>query len=218
MAKDTYYFSHDSNARNDPKIACLRKKYGWVGYGLYWAIIEVLRDQPCYSYPQALLDGLAITIGWDHNDPQTEEISFNDFVKFCCDVGLLIIENDALKSNSLISRMKSLDDKRQRLAEAGRIGGLMSSQAKAKLKLPSTSKVKESKVKEIKTVEDRKLYLSSVYLTTEEHKKLIERFGEEGVKQRIYDLNNGIMSKGYKYKSHYHTILSWERRHDKLSK
>lgn len=56
------------------------------------------------------------------------------------------------------------------------------------------------------------LFLSTVYLTKEEHTKLIERFGEEGTKQRIYDLNNGIMSKGYKYKSHYHTILSWDRR------
>lgn len=79
--------------------------------------------------------------------------------------------------------------------------------------LPNTTEVKLSKDK---VREDKKLLLSTVYLTDEEHKKLIKRYGEEGTKQRIYDLNNGIMSKGYKYKSHYHTILSWERRHERF--
>ena len=80
---------------------------------------------------------------------------------------------------------------------------------------PNTIEVKLSKVN---VREDKGLHLSCVYLTTEEHKKLIERFGEDGTKQRIFDLNNGIMSKGYKYKSHYHTILSWERRHERIGK
>mgnify|MGYP001572489914 CR=1 FL=1 len=35
MAKDTYYFSHDYNARNDEKILELRVKYGAEGYGLF---------------------------------------------------------------------------------------------------------------------------------------------------------------------------------------
>lgn len=42
MSKDTYYFSHDYNARVDEKIELLLMKHGWMGYGLYWAIIENL--------------------------------------------------------------------------------------------------------------------------------------------------------------------------------
>lgn len=49
MAKEAYYFSHDSNARNDDKIIALRMKLGWEGYGLYWAIIERLRDNSEYT-------------------------------------------------------------------------------------------------------------------------------------------------------------------------
>ena len=42
MAKDTYYFSHDYNARNDSKIKRLLSKHGYLGYGLFWAIVEDL--------------------------------------------------------------------------------------------------------------------------------------------------------------------------------
>lgn len=42
MAKNTYYFSHDYNARNDEKIKELIFKHGMTGYGIYWSIIEEL--------------------------------------------------------------------------------------------------------------------------------------------------------------------------------
>lgn len=40
---------HDSNARQDEKLLALRMKLGWEGYGLYWAIIEMLRDSTDYT-------------------------------------------------------------------------------------------------------------------------------------------------------------------------
>jgi hypothetical protein len=42
MKKDTYYFSHDFNARNDSKIKKLISRHGIAGYGIFWAIIEDL--------------------------------------------------------------------------------------------------------------------------------------------------------------------------------
>ena len=42
MAKDTFYFSHDYNSRNDVKIKKLLSKHGLLGYGIFWAIIEEL--------------------------------------------------------------------------------------------------------------------------------------------------------------------------------
>lgn len=46
--KDAYYFSHDSNARQDEKILALRMKHGWEGYGLFWALVEKLRESTDY--------------------------------------------------------------------------------------------------------------------------------------------------------------------------
>jgi hypothetical protein len=48
VMKDAYYFSHDGNARNDEKLLAVRMKYGWEGYGLFWAIIEKLRESSNY--------------------------------------------------------------------------------------------------------------------------------------------------------------------------
>ena len=42
MPKDTFYFSHDYNARNDEKIKMLIRKHGMIGYGVFWAIVEDL--------------------------------------------------------------------------------------------------------------------------------------------------------------------------------
>ena len=74
------------------------------------------------------------------------------------------------------------------------------------------SKVKESKVKDIK---EKKKYVDVVLLTEDEYKKLIDKFGEDIAKDKIEELNNSIMSKGYKYKSHYYTILCWDRKNKK---
>lgn len=50
-----------------------------------------------------------------------------------------------------------------------------------------------------------------VFLTPEEHEKLTQEFGETGVGERIKALALYIQSTGKKYKSHYATILNWER-------
>ncbi len=71
------------------------------------------------------------------------------------------------------------------------------------------SKGKESKGKDIIP---KTKYLDAVLLTDEEHKKLIEKYGKQSTLKAIEVLNNAIMSKGYKYKSHYHTIIGWPMR------
>jgi len=42
MSKDTFYFSHDYNARQNKKLRRVIQKHGMQGYGLFWAIIEDL--------------------------------------------------------------------------------------------------------------------------------------------------------------------------------
>lgn len=58
----------------------------------------------------------------------------------------------------------------------------------------------------------KNIYMDFVKLSTEEHSKLLEQFGEAGLKERLAALNDYIGSRGVKYKSHYHTILAWERK------
>lgn len=49
--KKVPYFSHDADARRDPKIVALIAKHGLAGYGAFWVIIEILREQEKYSLP-----------------------------------------------------------------------------------------------------------------------------------------------------------------------
>ena len=117
MSKDAYYFPHDSNARQDVKILKLRIKHGWAGYGLYWGIIEALRDQDNYAFEadQPELISLAVGCSVDELMPVLET---------CIEVGLLVNEDGEIYSKSLKRRMEHVNEIREKRREAGRKGGM----------------------------------------------------------------------------------------------
>lgn len=63
MKKETYYFSHDYNARNDIKLQNLLAGQGVAGIGVYWCIIEMLYEQGG-TYPLAY-KSIAFTLRTD---------------------------------------------------------------------------------------------------------------------------------------------------------
>lgn len=72
------------------------------------------------------------------------------------------------------------------------------------------SKVKESKGEKSKEEKHAHGIFQNVFLTADEFKKLQDKFNGS-VEKKIDALSEGIASKGYKYKSHYATILTWDR-------
>lgn len=61
--KDAYYFPHFSNARHDRKIKRVRKELGLEGYGIFFMLLEILREQTDLKYPLDELDLLADEFG-----------------------------------------------------------------------------------------------------------------------------------------------------------
>lgn len=59
MQKDAFYFPHFCNARHDRKIKRLRKELGLEGYGIYFMLLETLREQQDMMYPMDDIDLLA---------------------------------------------------------------------------------------------------------------------------------------------------------------
>jgi len=59
MKKDAYYFAHFSNSRHDDKLIKLRRIMGIEGYGMFWLLLEVLRDQPNFKMKVESLEDLA---------------------------------------------------------------------------------------------------------------------------------------------------------------
>lgn len=59
MKKDAYYFSHDANAQDDPKIMLLIEQMAMEGTGIYWCLIEKLRAEKDYTLPLSVLPSFA---------------------------------------------------------------------------------------------------------------------------------------------------------------
>lgn len=77
MTKESYYFSHDYNARTDEKIRLLIRKHGMKGYGIFWSIIEDL-----YNNANALhldCEGIAFELREDINVVESIITDFNLF-------------------------------------------------------------------------------------------------------------------------------------------
>jgi hypothetical protein len=63
LLKDAYYFPHFYNARHDRKIKRIRKDLGIEGYGIFFMILEVLREQTDLKYPFSDIDLLSEEFG-----------------------------------------------------------------------------------------------------------------------------------------------------------
>lgn len=61
-----YYFPHYIGARNDTKLIKIRRLLGAEGYGVYFMILEVLREQNNFRYPMELLPELEFDLRVTH--------------------------------------------------------------------------------------------------------------------------------------------------------
>jgi len=109
--KDTYYFPHDCNARNDNRIIAVRMKHGACGYGVYFMIVEKLResaDYKCVKDYNVIAFDLRV-------DTQVVKSVVEDF-------GLFAFADDGkcFYSESLTRRMAHLEEKREERSESAR--------------------------------------------------------------------------------------------------
>ena len=74
---------------------------------------------------------------------------------------------------------------------------------------------KRAPLNKLNETKQKLLFMDFVLLTTEEHQKLIDQFGEQKTADFISHLNSYGHQKAKKFKeytSHYHTILAWDRK------
>ncbi len=159
------YFPHDSNAKDDPKCMLLIDQLGLEGYGIFWMLIETLRDQPEFSYP---LNHTSILAKRYNTSKEKIDIVIYNF-------NLFQINNDIFfYSESLINRMAEIATKKLKQSDGGKKGmlnrwknnqlqlsdnhavnNLVITNLENENNLLITSKVKESKVKESKVKESK---------------------------------------------------------------
>lgn len=76
--KKTYYFQHDYNARNDPKLQALIVEMGVAGIGIYWCLVEMLYEQDG-EMPISSIKSIAYNL---HVKQKTVEHVIKDFGLF----------------------------------------------------------------------------------------------------------------------------------------
>lgn len=174
--KDAYYFSHDSNARNDLKMLKLRRLHGIEGYGLFFCVIEMLRETNGYKLNLSVIPEICFDLRVDEN-----------VFEGLFESGLLQKNGEYFYSDSLLKRMEIREEIREKRSASGKLGAIakhsqsdskasdkqMPSKCQASDQQGKERKGKEIKEKEIKinetinnnkfikpTLEELKIYLS----------------------------------------------------------
>ena len=106
------YFSHDANARVDPKIIKLRMRYGMEGYGIYFAILEMMSLEGEHEMPYTDDQFDAIAFDLHTNIPMGE------FVTYCVSIGLFVERRGVFWSESFKRRQDEAAEKTARRSES----------------------------------------------------------------------------------------------------
>ena len=149
MGRDVYYFSHDVNASNDPKIIVMKELCGVIAYAWWWILIEQLAVQEDYKLPmdKITFTGLGIAFGMKQNEANASSNGANASKTKQAEafINLLINECELLETDgecfwspslvrrNLLRKNKQVEISRKR-SEAGRLGGLKSAEQRSKTK------------------------------------------------------------------------------------
>lgn len=109
--KDAYYFSHDAYARHDSKLAAMRATYGLKGYGLYWMLIEMMREA----------DGYKISISGKHDYKVISKQAgctksvVKKFIEDCIvEFGIFETDGESIWRLDFLARMSKMNELREK--------------------------------------------------------------------------------------------------------
>ena len=215
MAKDVYYFPHDANARNDIKTVNMMSDYGMAGYGMYWFIVETLREAEGYKLQNNKQTWRALARQMCINAQEVEK-----FIQDCIDdYELFATDGIAFWSNSLLKRMGKVDEIRMKRSEASRKRWEKNKQDNANaMQLDSKSNANAmqtdaNKIKE-KEKKENKIYkaiqgVKTVKITEEEYKDLTEQYDISYVNGMILRMEAWLTEHNKTYNDYATNLRSW---------
>ena len=107
--KEVYYFQHDYNARNDPKLQDVLIEHGATGIGVFWCIVEQLYEQDGFL-PLKSCKSIAFAL---HVESTVVESVVQDF-------GLFQNDGEKFWSNSVNARL----EKRKTISESRKLAAI----------------------------------------------------------------------------------------------
>ena len=211
MAKDVYYFSHDVNASNDPKIVAMESQFGVISYAWWWKLIEKLASSEDYRLPFKKYTFIALDkelgILNENERPLNENerpLNENEHTFFCSnksflfvnslinDFELLECDDEYFWSPSLIRRQEERRSKFEKKQEQRRLAGIKSGEARRKKEQKRTVVQRNSTVVEQNEQKERKgKEINNIERDTRarEDENPLSMFDDDEVKNKpIYDL------------------------------
>lgn len=207
MGRDVYYFSHDVNASNDPKIIVMKELCGVIAYAWWWILIEQLAVQEDYKLPmdKITFTGLGIAFGMKQNEANasSNEANASKVKQAEAFINLLINECELLETDgeyfwspslvrrNLLRKNKQVEISRKR-SEAGRLGGLKSAEQRSKTKqmLQANEANEANQANQAKGKERKGNIYSYSYNETYENEKsdkeILSMFNDESKKYDSY--------------------------------
>ena len=197
--KKSYYFQHDFEAISDPKIQYILAKFGGIGYGLWWRIVEMLHQDEHNKLP--IKDYIFFAIG---NQLKCEQNEVHAFVDCCIhDVELLDSDGEYFWSERVLKNVGKMQDIKEKRSSAGKESAKKRSENQevaTSVEQNSTS-VEQNPTKENKTKENKQYTKPSL-------SEVIEFFNENGFEDigaikayTYYDEGGWTDSKGNKVKN-----------------
>ena len=211
MAKDVYYFSHDVNASNDPKIVAMESQFGVISYAWWWKLIEKLASSDDYKLPFKKYTFIALDkelgILNENERPFNENerpFNENEHNFFCSNESFLFInslihdfelldcDDEYFWSPSLIRRQEERRSKFEKKQEQRRLAGIKSGEARRKKEQKRTVVQRDSTVVEQNEQKERKgKEINNIERDTRarEDENPLSMFDDDEVKNKpIYDL------------------------------
>lgn len=218
MAKDVYYFSHDVNASNDPKIVAMESEFGVISYAWWWKLIEKLASSEDYRLPFKKYTFIALDkelgILNENERPLNENerplnenerpLNENERTFFCSnksflfvnsliyDFELLECDDEYFWSPSLIRRQEERRSKFEKKQEQRRLAGIKSGEARRKKEQKRTVVQRDSTVVEQNEQKERKgKEINNIERDTRarEDENPLSMFDDDEVKNKpIYEL------------------------------
>ena len=204
MAKDVYYFSHDVNASNDPKIVAMESQFGVISYAWWWKLIEKLASSDDYKLPFKKYTFIALDKELGILNENERPLNENEHNFFCSNESFLFInslihdfelldcDDEYFWSPSLIRRQEERRSKFEKKQEQRRLAGIKSGEARRKKEQKRTVVQRTSTVVEQNEQKERKgKEINNIERDTRarEDENPLSMFDDDEVKNKpIYDL------------------------------
>ena len=158
MRENLPYFTHENNARNHAKMKALRARYGWTGYGQFWALNEIVAESAGARLDltrPVIRSATACELG------MTAE-AFDEFLGFLSDdasCGLVEYQDGILTTDRTQENYSHIEAERVRKRGMGKTSAekRQFSAEKATFSAEDVNKLNETKLKETK-VNETSLY------------------------------------------------------------